>query len=72
MVPRAQGDDGSGAVLVQFFVLAHGDVADALAKHGEGDMVSVAGELQVSLDITKAETIRKSWQCVADSVAACA
>ena len=51
-----------------FNVLAFGRSADDLARHKKGDLVSVAGRLQLSAWTTQAGETRRQFQLVADSV----
>ncbi|MBV7077882.1 single-stranded DNA-binding protein, partial [Escherichia coli] len=45
-LPCSQADDGTATMWLS--VLAFGRQADALAKHQKGELVSVAGNMQVS------------------------
>ncbi len=45
-LPCSQADDGTATMWLS--VLAFGRQADALAKHHKGELVSVAGNMQVS------------------------
>ncbi|EGX23313.1 putative prophage single-stranded DNA binding protein [Escherichia coli] len=45
-LPCSQADDGTATMWLS--VLAFGRQADALAKHRKGELVSVAGNMQVS------------------------
>ena len=49
-------------------VLAFGRQADALAKHHKGELVSVAGNMQVSQWTGQNGETRRGWQVIADSV----
>ncbi|MDT5422681.1 Single-stranded DNA-binding protein [Escherichia coli] len=49
-------------------VLAFGRQADALAKHHKGELVSVAGNMQVSRWTGQNGETRQGWQVIADSV----
>ncbi|EIZ1262832.1 single-stranded DNA-binding protein [Escherichia coli] len=49
-------------------VLAFGRQADALAKHHKGELVSVAGNMQVSQWTGQNGETRQGWQVIADSV----
>ncbi|EGB0943128.1 single-stranded DNA-binding protein [Escherichia coli] len=49
-------------------VLAFGRQADALAKHQKGELVSVAGNMQVSQWTGQNGETRQGWQVIADSV----
>ena len=51
-----------------FDVLAFGRSAETLAKHEKGDLVSVAGRLQLSAWTTSTGETRRQFQLVADSV----
>lgn len=52
----------------QLSVLAFGRQADALAKHHKGELVSVAGNMQVSQWTGQNGETRQGWQVIADSV----
>ncbi|EIH9855441.1 single-stranded DNA-binding protein [Escherichia coli] len=73
-LPCNQADDGTATMWLS--VLAFGRQADALAKHHKGELVSVAGNMQVSvagnMQVSRwtgqnGET-RQGWQVIADSV----
>ncbi len=49
-------------------VPAFGRQADALAKHHKGELVSVAGNMQVSQWTGQNGETRQGWQVIADSV----
>ncbi|HAX5210548.1 TPA: single-stranded DNA-binding protein, partial [Escherichia coli] len=49
-------------------VLAFGRQADALAKHHKGELVSVAGNMQVSQWTGQNGETLQGWQVIADSV----
>ncbi len=49
-------------------VLAFGRQADALAKHQKGELVSVAGNMQISQWTDQNGEMRQGWQVIADSV----
>ncbi len=49
-------------------VPAFGRQADALAKHRKGELVSVAGNMQVSQWTGQNGETRQGWQVIADSV----
>ncbi|MGQ22079.1 single-stranded DNA-binding protein, partial [Escherichia coli] len=49
-------------------VLAFGRQADALARHHKGELVSVAGNMQVSQWTGQNGETRQGWQVIADSV----
>ena len=68
MVPvdKFGADDGEAALSV--FVLAFGTAADALARYGAGDAVSVSGRLRLAWYATRDGEARESWQCIADAV----
>ena len=65
-LPCSQADDG--AVTMWLSVLAFGRQADALAKHQKGELVSVAGNMQVSQWTGQNGETRQGWQVIADSV----
>ncbi|MEF5248905.1 AlpA family phage regulatory protein [Escherichia coli] len=49
-------------------VLAFGRQAEALAKHRKGELLSVAGNMQVSQWTGQNGETRRGWQVIADSV----
>ena len=49
-------------------VLAFGRQAEALAKHRKGELLSVAGNMQVSQWTGQNGETRQGWQVIADSV----
>ena len=62
--------DGESSEATQWLnLMAFGRVADDLARHGKGELVSVAGRLQLSR-YTNRETgeAREGWQVVLDSL----
>ena len=65
-LPCSQADDG--AVTMWLSVLAFGRQAEALAKHHKGELVSVAGNMQVSQWTGQNGETRQGWQVIADSV----
>lgn len=65
-LPCSQADDGTATMWLS--VLAFGRQADALAKHQKGELVSVAGNMQVSQWTGQNGETRQSWQVIADSV----
>ena len=63
-------DGGESSEATQWInLMAFGRVADELARHGKGELVSVAGRLQLSR-YTNRETgeAREGWQVVLDSL----
>ncbi|EFJ2035187.1 single-stranded DNA-binding protein [Escherichia coli] len=62
----SQADDGTATMWLS--VLAFGRQADALAKHRKGELVSVAGNMQVSQWTGQNGETRQGWQVIADSV----
>ena len=65
-LPCSQSDDGQATMWLS--VLAFGRQADALAKHHKGELVSVAGNMQVSQWTGQNGETRQGWQVIADSV----
>jgi len=58
----------AGTETMWLSVLAFGRQADALAKHRKGELVSVAGNMQVSQWTGQNGETRQGWQVIADSV----
>ncbi|HAL2367968.1 TPA: single-stranded DNA-binding protein [Escherichia coli] len=65
-LPCSQSDDGTATMWLS--VLAFGRQADALAKHQKGELVSVAGNMQISQWTDQNGEMRQGWQVIADSV----
>ncbi len=65
-LPCSQADDGTATMWLS--VLAFGRQADALAKHHKGELLSVAGNMQVSQWSGQNGETRQRWQVIADSV----
>ncbi|WP_253030725.1 single-stranded DNA-binding protein [Escherichia coli] len=65
-LPCSQADDGTATMWLS--VLAFGRQADALARHHKGELVSVAGNMQVSQWTGQNGETRQGWQVIADSV----
>lgn len=65
-LPCSQADDGTATMWLS--VLAFGRQAEALAKHRKGDLLSVAGNMQVNQWTGQNGEIRQGWQVIADSV----
>lgn len=65
-LPCSQADDGTATMWLS--VPAFGRQADALAKHHKGELVSVAGNMQVSQWTGQNGETRQGWQVIADSV----
>lgn len=65
-LPCSQADDGTATMWLS--VLAFGRQANALAKHQKGELVSVAGNMQVSQWTGQNGETRQGWQVIADSV----
>lgn len=65
-IPCNQADDGQATMWLS--VLAFGRQADALAKHHKGELVSVAGNIQISQWTDQNGEMRQGWQVIADSV----
>ena len=59
------GDDDSATWLG---IVAFGKAAETLCRHGKGDLISVAGRLQVSRWTGKDGNAREQLQLVADTV----
>ncbi|EET5966068.1 single-stranded DNA-binding protein [Escherichia coli] len=59
-LPCSQADDGTATMWLS--VLAFGRQADALAKHRKGELVSVAGNMQVSQWTGQNGETRQGWQ----------
>ncbi len=65
-VPLGQNDDGA---LVQWFsVVAFGRVAETLARHTKGDLLSVSGKLQLNRWTDREGNDREQLQVIADTV----
>lgn len=58
----------NGEVTLWLAVLAFGKQADALTRHQKGDLVSVAGAMQVNQWTAQDGSTQQGWQIVADSV----
>ncbi|EIT3616923.1 single-stranded DNA-binding protein [Escherichia coli] len=65
-VPCHTADDGQATLWLS--VLAFGKQADALARHEKGDLISVAGNMQISQWTGQNGETRQGWQVIADSV----
>ncbi|EFO0813376.1 single-stranded DNA-binding protein [Escherichia coli] len=65
-LPCSQADDGTATMWLS--VLAFGRQAEALAKHRKGELLSVAGNMQVNQWTGQNGEIRQGWQVIADSV----
>ena len=65
-LPCSQSDDGQATMWLS--VLAFGRQADTLAKHHKGELLSVAGNMQVSQWTGQNGETRQGWQVIADSV----
>ncbi|EGJ9167507.1 single-stranded DNA-binding protein [Escherichia coli] len=65
-LPCSQAQDGQATLWLS--VLAFGKQADALARHEKGDLISVAGNMQISQWTGQNGEIRQGWQVIADSV----
>ena len=65
-LPCSRADDGTAMMWLS--VTAFGRQADALAKHHKGELVSVAGNMQVSQWTGQNGETRQGWQVIADSV----
>ncbi|MBB6853126.1 single-stranded DNA-binding protein, partial [Escherichia coli] len=63
-VPCHNADDGQATLWLA--VTAFGRQADALAKHHKGDLVSVAGNMQVNQWTGQNGETRQGWQVIAD------
>lgn len=65
-VPCHNADDGQATLWLS--VLAFGKQADQLARHEKGDLISVAGNMQISQWAGQNGETRQGWQVIADSV----
>ncbi|EJQ8078036.1 single-stranded DNA-binding protein [Escherichia coli] len=65
-LPCSQAQDGQATLWLS--VMAFGKQADALARHHKGELVSVAGNMQVSQWTGQNGETRQGWQVIADSV----
>ena len=65
-LPCSQSDDGQATMWLS--VLAFGRQADTLAKHHKGELLSVAGNMQISQWTGQNGETRQGWQVIADSV----
>ncbi|ENN7399707.1 single-stranded DNA-binding protein [Escherichia coli] len=65
-LPCSQAPDGQATIWLS--VLAFGRQADALAKHQKGELLSVAGNMQISQWTGQNGETRQGWQVIADSV----
>lgn len=64
---RESGETGEGTLWLD--VVSFGRVADDLARHAKGDLVSVAGRMQLSrFTSSTSGEVRESWQVVADAL----
>ncbi|ENI7992865.1 single-stranded DNA-binding protein [Escherichia coli] len=65
-LPCSQAQDGQATLWLS--VLAFGKQADALARHEKGDLISVAGNMQISQWTGQNGETRQGYQVIADSV----
>ncbi|EOW3296478.1 single-stranded DNA-binding protein [Escherichia coli] len=65
-VPCHNADDGQATLWLA--VTAFGKQADYLAKHQKGDLISVAGNMQISQWTGQNGETRQGYQIIADSV----
>lgn len=65
-LPCSTAEDGQ--VTMWLSVLAFGRQADALAKHHKGELVSVAGNMQITQWTGEDGGTKQGWQVIADSV----
>lgn len=65
-LPCSASQDGQATLWLG--VLAFGKQADALAKHGKGDLVSVAGTMQINQWTGQDGGTLSGYQVIADSV----
>ncbi|HBC3037084.1 TPA: single-stranded DNA-binding protein [Escherichia coli O146] len=65
-VPCHTADDGQATLWLA--VTAFGKQADHLARHQKGDLISVAGNMQISQWTGQNGEPRQGWQVIADSV----
>ena len=63
-LPCSQADDGTATMWLS--VLAFGRQADALAKHRKGELLSVAGNMQISQWTGQNGETRQGWQVIAE------
>ena len=65
-LPCSQADDGTATMWLS--VLAFGRQAEALERHRKGELLSVAGNMQISQWTGQNGETRQGWQVIADSV----
>ncbi len=65
-LPCSQAQDGQATLWLS--VMAFGRQADFLAKHQKGDLISVAGNMQISQWTGQNGETRQGYQVIADSV----
>ena len=65
-LPCSTAENGTATMWLS--VLAFGKQADALAKHHKGELVSVAGNMQICQWTGQNGETRQGWQVIADSV----
>ena len=65
-LPCSQADDGTATTWLS--VLAFGRQAEALERHRKGELLSVAGNMQISQWTGQNGETRQGWQVIADSV----
>ena len=58
-LPCSQADDGTATMWLS--VLAFGRQAEALAKHRKGELLSVAGNMQISQSTDQNGEMRQGW-----------
>lgn len=67
-VPRGEGEVDGEPVSVVVLARAYGDAAKALASHGKGDTVRVAGRARAGKVQPEGDEPGTIWECIADSV----
>lgn len=67
-VPLPCSTAENGTATMWLSVMAFGRQAEALARHHKGELVSVAGNMQVSQWTGQNGETRQGWQVIADSV----
>lgn len=65
-LPCSQADDGTATMWLS--VLAFGRQAEALERHRKGELLSVAGNMQISQWTGQNGETRQGYQVIADSV----
>lgn len=65
-LPCSQAQDGQATLWLS--VMAFGRQAEALERHRKGELLSVAGNMQISQWTGQNGETRQGWQVIADSV----